>query len=225
MLPPVPANRYIAFFSIAVIGLAIDLLTKQIMFAWLGPPLGSTLVPQARNPALGFNHEYLLLGKDLGLHAGFQTACNPGALFGMGAGYWWLFSILSVVAAAGIITWLFIYRAAHDRWLTIALGCVMAGIFGNLYDRIGLWDASGLQPAYEHCVRDWILVRYGYVGETGAMKYHTWPNFNIADCLLVCGAAMLVVHAWFGPRSPETQSPQTQPPASANTKNPETSPV
>lgn len=179
-LPPVPSNRYVAFFSIAALGLAADLITKQILFAWLGIPDGK------------HNNCYWIVEN----YFGFETAVNRGALFGMGEGYWWLFSILSVVAAIGIVTWLFFYRAAHDKWLTIALACVMAGIFGNLYDRIGLWDSTGLPAAFDHGVRDWILFRWREV------KY-TWPNFNIADCLLVCGAAMLVLHAWFGPQAAE----------------------
>jgi len=177
-VPPVPRSRYIAFAAIALTGLAADLITKQVLFAWLG-------LPQ--------HDKYFWIVEG---YVGFQTAVNRGALFGMGEGFWWVFSILSVVAAIGIITWLFVWRAAHDWWLTIALGCVMAGIFGNLYDRIGLWDASGLPPEFEHGVRDWILFRY---------KQHTWPNFNIADCLLVCGAIMLMVHAWRAPREEATE--------------------
>jgi signal peptidase II len=74
----------------------------------------------------------------------------------------------------------------------VALGCVTAGILGNLYDRLGLPDilwpgriAEIGQPV--HAVRDWILVRWD--------DRWTWPNFNIADSLLVCGAIALVLNA------------------------------
>jgi signal peptidase II len=173
-LAPVPTNRYVAFFSLALVGFAADWITKQIMFSWLGLPQQD-------------KYFWIIEG-----YVGFQTAVNRGALFGMGEGFWWVFSILSVVAAIGIVVWLFYYRAAHDWLLTLALGSVMAGIFGNLYDRLGLWDASGLPPEFEHGVRDWILFRY---------QQYTWPNFNIADCLLVCGACLLVLHAWRGPQA------------------------
>lgn len=78
----------------------------------------------------------------------------------------------------------------------MALGCVTAGILGNLYDRLGLpglkWNYAE-PPLHEvgdpvYAVRDWILVMIGPYG---------WPNFNIADSLLVCGAAMLVWHAFW----------------------------
>jgi lipoprotein signal peptidase len=46
-------------------------------------------------------------------------------------------------------------------------------------------------------------------------KDHTWPNFNIADSLLVCGAALLFCHAIFyrEPQKTETgkQSEDTSP--------------
>lgn len=179
-LDPVPTNRYLAYFSIAIIGLVADLITKQILFAWLGLPQQD-------------KYYWIVEG-----YVGFQTAVNRGALFGMGEGYWWVFSLLSVVAATAIVVWLFYFRAAHDWLLTIALGSVTAGIFGNLYDRLGMWDATGLPPEFEHGVRDWILFRY---------QQYTWPNFNIADCLLVCGAGLLVLHAWRGPTNSADSTP------------------
>lgn len=179
-LGKVPTNRYVAYFSIAIVGLAADLITKQVLFAWLGLPQQD-------------KYFWIVEG-----YVGFQTAVNRGALFGMGEGYWWVFSLLSVVAATAIVIWLFYFRAAHDWLLTIALGSVTAGIFGNLYDRLGMWDATGLPPEFEHGVRDWILFRY---------QQYTWPNFNIADCLLVCGAGLLVLHAWRGPANSDETSP------------------
>ena len=59
-------------------------------------------------------------------HVGVQLSRNWGALFGMGQGKVWLFATLSCVAMLAIPTWLFVFRAARDFWLTFALGCVMA---------------------------------------------------------------------------------------------------
>ena len=44
-----------------------------------------------------------------------------------------------------------------------------------------------------HAVRDWILVQWN--------DQWRWPNFNIADSLLVVGAVALVCHAMRNPRS------------------------
>jgi signal peptidase II len=119
----------------------------------------------------------------------------------MGQGWVSLFAGLSVVAALAILYWLFIAGAARDWLLTVALGLVMAGTFGNLYDRLGLhglrWNfATPLHEVGEpvYAVRDWILVMIGD---------WPWPTFNIADSMLVCGAALLVLHAFRTPHAAE----------------------
>jgi signal peptidase II len=72
------------------------------------------------------------------------------------------------------------------------LAGVTGGILGNLYDRLGLWNSAGLAAEFRHGVRDWILFVWP---ESGLKIFNPWPNFNIADSLLVTGAIMLVVHA------------------------------
>jgi signal peptidase II len=171
----VPASRYILFFSIAAGGCAADLLTKHWVFAWLGMPGGQTW----------------WLWQEV---VGFQTSLNEGALFGIGQGMVPVFAALSFAAALAILWWLFYAGAAREWLLTAALACVMAGIAGNLYDRLGLpgllWNyANSLHQHGEpvHAVRDWILVMIGT---------WPWPTFNIADSLLVCGAGLLVWQAF-----------------------------
>ena len=160
------------FFAIAIVGCAVDLGTKQAVFAWRGAPF----------PIGERNSVWWLIEP----YVGIETAVNLGALFGFGAGAGRYFALLSIVAAVGILLWLFRFGAAKDRWLTIALACVTAGIFGNLYDRLGFWYETGMPVAWQSGVRDWILFRYGD---------YTWPNFNIADSMLVSGALMLLWQA------------------------------
>jgi len=171
----VPGSRYLVFFSIAILGCLADLGTKSWIFDRLGMPGGQTW----------------WLSTNV---VGFQTSLNEGALFGLGQGMVVVFAVLSVIAGVGIVFWLFCAGAARDLLLTIALGCVAAGILGNLYDRLGLpgleWNfANELHdkgdPVY--AVRDWILVMIGR---------RPWPNFNIADSLLVCGASLLLWHTF-----------------------------
>ena len=71
-------------------------------------------------------------------------------------------------------------------WLTVALGGIMGGVLGNLYDRLGWWHDANISEQFQYGVRDWILFRF---------RSYTWPNFNIADSLLVVGAIMLLWHA------------------------------
>src|SRR5579872_7457334 len=95
----VPANRYVTFIVIALVGCALDLVTKAAVFSALGPPGGQT--HWIWRP-----------------YFGLQTSLNQGALFGMGQGKVWLFALLSVAAGIGIVYWLFVARAALDRLLT-----------------------------------------------------------------------------------------------------------
>jgi signal peptidase II len=170
----------VLYSSIAVLGCAADLLSKYWVFHWRGMPRA--------------NNEWWIWEGFIGV----ETAINSGALFGMGAGNGGWFALLSIAAAVGIVYWLFVHGAARDRLLTIALGCVTGGIFGNLYDRLGFWQPPDAPGQWRYEVRDWILFRY---------HEHTWPNFNIADCLLVCGAAMLMWHAiWHREPKPEPKS-------------------
>ena len=189
----VPLNRYLVFLSITVSGFALDLATKRYMFDWLGLPGGRT------EPLLGN-----FLGFQTRLFLGFQTSLNEGALFGMGQGMVWVFSLLSIAAGVAICWYLFVAGAARQWVLTVALSGMMAGVLGNLYDRVGLpglkWDfANRLHESGDpvFAVRDWILVKFGS---------WPWPNFNLADSLLVCGALLLFWHAFFqkGPQDCNT---------------------
>jgi signal peptidase II len=181
-LTAVPASRYLVFGSLAISGWVLDLWTKHWVFQWLGMPKRD-------------NQWWLWEG-----YVGIETALNSGALFGFGTGYGSVFALLSVIAAAGILFWLFRLGAAHDWLLTVALGCVMGGIGGNLYDRLGLWQNPANPGEWRNEVRDWILLRY---------QGFTWPNFNIADSLLVCGALLLVWHGLFHTEPPAEKSRST----------------
>ena len=154
-------QRLLLLLVLAVSGCIVDLVSKHLVFQWRGLPQAS-------------NEWWLVEG-----YVGIETAINTGALFGLGHGQVTFFSVVSVVAIFGIIVWVAKGRVADDLLLTIALGIILGGIVGNLYDRVGFWGQRG--------VRDWILFRYGE---------HTWPNFNIADTLLVCGAVLLFVNGF-----------------------------
>ena len=174
--------RFAIYLAILVAGLSLDLGTKNWMFEHLGLP-GEYLSeeqPQA-------NATWWIIDGVFG----FQTSLNQGALFGMGQGKAHLFALFSFVAIAGILVWLFFFRGLSSLFLTVVLGMLSAGILGNLYDRLGMhglkWNHAGQfhEAGDPVCaVRDWILVMIGN---------WPWPNFNIADSLLVCGAILLAI--------------------------------
>lgn len=171
----VPSSRYALFAVLVIAGCMLDLVTKSWIFGRLGMPS---------------RHEHIWLVDEI---FGFTTSLNEGALFGIGQGRGMVFGVLSLVAIAGIVFWLFVAGAARDRLLTIAVGLVTGGILGNLYDRLGLpgltWEADSIHQRGEpvYAVRDWIHFKIDGLVD--------WPIFNVADSLLVCGAALLIWHA------------------------------
>jgi len=182
-------SRFILFIVLVAAGLALDLATKSWIFAKLGP-----------QSAAGPDPIVLVRGV-----FGLTTNLNEGALFGFGQGKTALFAGLSVVAAAGVLIWLTVGGAARDLWLTVALAAIMAGILGNLYDRLGLqglvWqlpDPRAGQPVY--AVRDWLHFQIEAI-------HFDWPIFNLADSFLDVGAAMLFWHViWRERKTSQTTS-------------------
>lgn len=171
-------RRFCWFLGLAFLGCVLDLWTKHLVFS---------------SPRFFHGDEWWLWPG----HVGIQKSLNEGALFGMGQGKVALFALFSVIAAIAIPVWLFWFRAAEDFWFTTILGVIMGGVIGNFYDRMGLhgmqWDAFDPQRAGQtvHAVRDWILFQVN--------DQWVWPNFNIADSLLVVGAIALFMRSLFIP--------------------------
>ena len=110
----------------AVVGLVTDLTTKHLAFH-----------------TLRFEHRKVLIPNVLSL----DLSLNPGALFGIGPGMSPLF-ILASVLAVGFVGYMF--ASSHRRqWVVhLALGLVLAGALGNLYDRlfVKLDVVAGMMP-------------------------------------------------------------------------------
>lgn len=197
---------------LAATGLTVDLVTKYRVFYWLNNNEQETRDGRFESWTVadrwtGEDKQYLHGGRYdvvtawFGLIAeytdeaptdgpltGLQTwsaakmpRVNQGALFGMGNGYGGqankVYAAVSVLAVLGIGAWTIWRGAQAGGWIAAALGLILGGTMGNLFDRIVF---SG--------VRDFL---YFYKID--------WPVFNIADCCLVCGAVMLVLHAVFVP--------------------------
>jgi lipoprotein signal peptidase len=116
---------------------------------------------------------------------------NHGALFGFLADHVHLanglFAAISLVAAVAITAWATRPSTARDRGLMIALGLILAGTLGNLYDRVVF-----------NGVRDFLHLHYHDAFD--------WPVFNVADCCLVCGAILLLLQAFLGKPVPTKDS-------------------
>lgn len=182
-----PRNRAVIFFLLAALGLIADLWSKSAAFgSW---PLHSGSDWLVNNSWVRFR---------------FFTSLNEGALWGMGQGFAWVFALLSIVAFAGIVYWLFVKKAAESLWLTVSLGLVSAGTLGNFYDRLGLHGITvpGRQGPIQ-AVRDFFHFQFGGTIQNPTLD---WAIFNIADICLVSGAIMLLLQSLFAPAPVEAQT-------------------
>ncbi|HKP38074.1 MAG TPA: signal peptidase II [Pyrinomonadaceae bacterium] len=113
----------------------------------------------------------------------FVYAENPGIAFGQlqegGAFGRWFFVVLAGLAAVAVLFYLFRTSRNDDRILG-ACALLLAGILGNLTDRVRLGF-----------VVDFILVHAG--------QYH-WPTFNVADASITIGALLLAYDMIFASR-------------------------
>ena len=181
--------------ALAVFGLSADQASKYGVFRWLhndgrfedvsGSGNSREVVPGWFKLIAQFDPATPTPTCDCGF--GFlQTAnapvmprVNHGALFGIGQGKKGLangvFAAVSVLAAVGILVWGLRPKAGRERGLMAALGLILGGTVGNLYDRLVFGG-----------VRDFL---YFY--------YIEWPVFNVADCCLVVGACLLLIQAVF----------------------------
>lgn len=123
----------------------------------------------------------------------FVYAENTGIAFGQlqegGSFGRWFLTILASLAAAAVFYYFWRTPRSEDRVLG-ACALLLAGILGNLTDRIRL--------SY---VIDFILVHAG--------EYH-WPVFNVADASICAGALLLAYDLFFHRRKAET-SKQPEP--------------
>lgn len=181
--------RRVCLLIVAISGLIWDLYSKWAVFHRLGVD-GS---------------EPIWNGTILGVHIDFQlaTAFNRGALWGVGQNLTWVFASLSFLAVGIILYFVWNRQATASWWLTIAVGLLLAGTIGNLFDRLSLHGWKTVNgPVY--AVRDFLDVvftggPFHLIFKDGV--FH-WATFNFADSYLVTGAIMLVLQSFWTPDGP-----------------------
>ncbi len=125
-----------------------------------------------------------------------KLVLNPGAVFGFGAGGRWFFAAFTLFAIAFAV-WMFArWTRPRETLAHIAIGLIIAGGLGNLYDRM----------VYA-CVRDFLHPLYSAHFPGGRPL---WPYVsNVADAFLIVGIAVLMVYLWRSgePKAPESPRP------------------
>jgi len=107
-------TAHLVLWLVAGAGLAADLWSKAWAF--------SALDPREHRPVWPGVLE-------------FRRSLNAGAIFGVGAGWVWVFVVASFAALAFVL-FLFHGSTPRQRSLHVALGLILAGALGNLHDRI-----------------------------------------------------------------------------------------
>jgi lipoprotein signal peptidase len=186
---------------LVVLGTTLDQASKYSVFKWLYPgtpdrnydlvPGVFELVAQSSDKAIPPN----ALADLRSISGPTLPYVNEGALFGLGQEYKGLantvFTVISIAAAIAIVYWSRRRTAARELGLCVALGLILAGTLGNLYDRLIFSGVRDFLHFY------WLRQMWG----------RDFPVFNFADCCLVIGAFFLLVQAYL--HRPATESERT----------------
>ncbi|WP_182526364.1 signal peptidase II [Nocardioides dongkuii] len=155
--------------AIAITAYAVDVVTKVLAVEHLS----------------GRAEDVPLVGDLLVLH----LTRNPGAAFSTGTEYTVVLSCVSI-AAVVVVLWL-VRRVGSTVW-AVALGSLLAGVAGNLTDRL-LRDPG---PLRGHVI-DFLMLP-------------NWPVFNIADICINIAAGLILVQAFRGIRLDGTRTSEDQ---------------
>jgi signal peptidase II len=156
--------KFILFLSLPLY--ALDQLTKQWVLRSLSPYDARMVVRDFFN---------------------LVNVTNTGAAFGSFKGNNTFFVIISIIALV-VVTVLLMRPHRSDPWRDVSLALLLAGILGNLTDRL----------LYGHVI-DFLLfnlhVRYA----------DPWPAFNVADSCISVAVVLFIIHSFAKKEHPAGQ--------------------
>ncbi len=115
---------------------------------------------------------------------------NNGAAFGSFRNNNWFFVLLSCTALIVVLTML-IGKHVPDAWRDVSLALLLAGVLGNLTDRL----------LHGHVI-DFLLF------DLHLPLAHPWPAFNVADACICIAVGCFVLHSLRqGKAVPGSQTP------------------
>jgi signal peptidase II len=152
--------RLILFLSLPLY--ALDQLTKQLVLRFISPYDARIVVP-----------DFFSL----------VNVTNTGAAFGSFRGNNTFFIVISSIALV-IVATLLVRPRRPDRLRDLSLALLLAGILGNLTDRL----------VYGHVI-DFLLfnlhIRYA----------DPWPAFNVADSCISIAVVLFIIHSFWKQKS------------------------
>jgi signal peptidase II len=172
-------------------GLALDLWSKAWAFeAIAGYPVELARERVLNDPSFFVPHHarYIALPADL---LDFRLVLNHGAVFGIGQQRRELFIVFTALATIAAI--LLFARGTRARMHAshVAIGLILAGGIGNLYDRI----FYGAVRDFLHMLPNWQLPNgWSWPGNTNGDVF-PWV-FNVADVMLLAGMALFVLTSY-----------------------------
>ena len=147
--------KFILFLSLPLY--ALDQLTKHWVLRSIGPYDARIVVPDFFN---------------------LVNVTNTGAAFGSFKGNNTFFVIISIIALV-VVTVLLVRPRRSDPWRDVSLALLLAGILGNLTDRL----------LYGHVI-DFLLfnlhIRYA----------DPWPAFNVADSCISIAVVLFIIQSF-----------------------------
>lgn len=145
-------------FAIAAVALVVDIVTKIVVV-----------------DRLTGHQPVRVVGGLLRL----TVARNPGAAFSTGTSYTLVISLVAIVATVIVVR---LALRVRDRVWAWSLGLLLAGIVGNLVDRV--FREPGVLRGH---VVDFLQLPH-------------WPVFNVADVCINVAAALILIQALRGVR-------------------------
>jgi len=147
--------RYILFLSLPLY--ALDQWSKQLVLRFIDPDRPRTLIS-------GF--------------FSLVNVTNTGAAFGSFRNNNTFFIVISSVALLVVLV-LLLRRRLPDVWRDVSLALLLAGILGNLTDRL----------LYGHVI-DFLLFNLH------VPHANPWPAFNVADSCISIAVVLFIIHSF-----------------------------
>lgn len=171
------SRKSITFWSIFIVGLILDQVTKIWIYTNLAGPGGINA---------GMPREITVIDGFLSI----VHAQNPGAAFGLfrNSEYRHYVFLVFTIIAVGVIVQMYRALPAVDRWQAATLGMILSGAVGNGIDRLHKRTVTDFILVYTDnpTLQEWLIA--------SPLGSSEWPSFNVADAALVVGVIMFIIH-------------------------------